>query len=66
MLKQQIDSMGFHIGTTVRDWAGALDVPAPEYNTDTHKARWVNDEWVIKTKEEWEEELSSKEENEEL
>jgi len=56
MLKQQIDSMGFHIGTTVRDWAGALDVDAPIYDNKTQKAKWVNNEWVIKTIEEWDQE----------
>ena len=55
----QIDSLGFFIGMTVNDWPGALKgKTAPEFDKKTHKARWVDDAWVIKTKEEWEAELS--------
>ena len=58
---QQVDSQYIHIGTSVNeDWfvnkMGALDVEAPEYNAKTHKAKWVNDSWIIKTIEEWNEE----------
>ena len=59
---QQIDSQGFHIGTSANEeWfinkMGALDVEVPVYDTQTQKAQWdeENSTWVIKTKEEWEE-----------
>ena len=61
---QQIDSQSFHIGTSANeDWfinkMGALDVEAPVYDSATHKARWVNEAWVIKTIAEWETEMNS-------
>ena len=61
---QQIDSQGFHIGTSANEeWfinkMGALDVEAPIYDNKTQKARWVNEVWVIKTIAEWETELNS-------
>lgn len=57
---QQIDCQGFHIGTSANeDWfinnMGALDVEAPIYDNKTHKAKWVDSSWVIKTIEEWNE-----------
>ena len=61
---QQIDCEGFHIGTSANEeWfinnMGALDVEAPVYDSTTHRARWVNEAWVIKTIAEWETELNS-------
>ncbi len=61
---QQIDSQGFHIGTSANEeWfinkMGALDVEAPIYDIETQKARWVNEVWVIKTIAEWETELKN-------
>ena len=61
---QQIDSQSFHIGTSANEERfinkmGALDVEAPVYDVTTQKARWVDGDWVIKTKEEWETELNS-------
>jgi hypothetical protein len=58
---QQIDSKSFHIGTSANeDWfvnnMGSLDVEAPIYDNKTHKAKWVDNSWVIKTIEEWNEE----------
>ena len=60
---QQIDALSFHIGTSANEeWflknMGALDVEAPIYDTNTQKAKWVNETWVIKKIEEWEVELS--------
>ena len=58
---QQIDSQGYHIGTSANEeWflkkMGALDVEAPVYDSSTHKAKWdeENSTWVIKKIEEWE------------
>ena len=61
---QQIDSQSFHIGTSANEeWfikkMGALDVEAPVYDSNTQKARWVNETWVIKTISEWEVEMNS-------
>ena len=61
---QQIDCEGFHIGTSANEeWfinnMGALDVEAPVYDSTTHRARWVNEAWVIKAIAEWETELNS-------
>ena len=61
---QQIDCEGFHIGTSANEeWfinnIGALDVEAPVYDSTTHRARWVNEAWVIKTIAEWETELNN-------
>ena len=58
---QQIDSHNFHIGTSANeDWfinnMGALDVEDPVYDKKTQKAKWVNETWVIKIIEEWNEE----------
>ena len=50
---QQIDWNGFHIGTNADLVPGALDVEAPVYDSTTHKAKWVNDQWVIKPILEW-------------
>lgn len=64
---QQLDSQNFHIGPTVNyDWAGAMDIPAPEYNKQTERARWdaEKEQWDIKTKEEWGEILNPPDEEE--
>ena len=56
---QQIDSQGFHIGTSAHDdWAedkGALETDAPEYNPATHRARWIKDSrtWDVRTNKQW-------------
>ena len=61
---QQINSQGFHIGTSAHDgWAedkGAIDTDAPEYDKATERARWDADSrtWDIRTKEEWDEILT--------
>ena len=64
---QQTNSQGFFIGTSAHgeDWAGAIDTDAPEYNPSTHKARWVEDAWDIRTIAEWDEILNPVEEGEE-
>lgn len=50
----QTDSLGFYIGTQANDGvAGAIDTPSPEFNHATHRARWVNDAWDIRTHAEW-------------
>ena len=58
---QQINSKGFHIGTSANEeWflnnMGALDVEAPLYDKTKEKAKWdyENLAWIIKTIEEWE------------
>ena len=58
---QQTNSQGFHIGTSANEeWflndMGALDVEAPQYDRNTHRAKWDADikGWIIKTKQEWE------------
>ena len=61
---QQIDCEGFHIGTSANEeWfinnMGALDVEAPVYDSTTHRARWVNEAWVIKTIAKWGTELNN-------
>ena len=50
---QQIDSQGFHIGTSANEnWfinnMGALDVEAPVYDKKTQKAKWDKEtkSWV--------------------
>lgn len=61
---QQINSQGFHIGTSAHDdWAedrGAIDTDAPKYDKSTERARWDADarEWIIKTRDEWDDILS--------
>ena len=50
---QQIDWNGFHIGTNADLVPGALDVEAPIYDSTTHKAKWVDNAWVIKPILEW-------------
>ena len=66
---QQTNTQGFHIGTSAHDdWVeskGAIDTDAPEYNPSTHKARWVEDAWDIRTIAEWDEILNPVEEGEE-
>ena len=61
---QQINSQGFHIGTSAHaDWAedkGAIDTDAPVYDKAAERARWDKDSrtWDIRTKEEWDEILT--------
>ena len=54
------------IGTSAHgaDWAGAIDTDAPEYNPSTHKARWVEGAWDIRTIAEWDEILNPEVEDE--
>jgi hypothetical protein len=66
---QQINSEGFHIGTSANEeWfknnMGALDVETPVYDKTKEKAKWDSDSksWIVKTIEEWEAE--NKKENE--
>ena len=54
---QQIDFQWFHIGTSANEeWflnnIGALDVEAPIYDTNTQKAKWVDEALVVKNIEE--------------
>ena len=50
---QQIDSQSFHIGTNADLVPGALDIESPVYDSTTHKAKWVDNAWVIKPILEW-------------
>ena len=45
---QQIDCNGFHIGTNADLVPGAIDIEAPIYDSLTHKAKLVDNVWVIK------------------
>lgn len=50
----QTDSYGFYIGTQADEGvAGAIDTPLPEFNPSTHRARWVDNGWDIRTHAEW-------------
>jgi len=57
---QQVNSQGFHIGTSANyDWfinnLGALDVETPIYDKKKERARWdfETKTWIIKSIEEW-------------
>ena len=51
---QQIDWNGFHIGTNADLVPGAIDIEAPIYDSLTHKAKLVDNVWIIKPILEWE------------
>ena len=50
---QQIDWNGFHIGTNADLVPGAIDIEAPIYDSLTHKAKLIDNVWVIKPILEW-------------
>ena len=50
---QQLDWNNFHIGTNADLVPGAIDIEAPIYDSSTHKAKLVDNVWVIKPILEW-------------
>lgn len=44
----QLDSQGYYIGETARQWAGAIEAPKPVI-PQGKRAKWVDGEWLIKS-----------------
>lgn len=53
MIYQQLDNQNLHIGQVAEQAPGAVDVPKPVYDKATHRARWVDNDWDIRTHAEW-------------